>query len=545
MPDHHDDAAEKSSIPSDTSKTTGNDGDKRQMERRKFIQTAALGAVGLTAEALGPIRAKAGARSTSDASAQHPIPSSVQPKFDHLVVLMMENRSFDHMLGRLYYSENSPPFDKPPRGQAFDGIQPSMSNPVSSAYSWLPAKVGVNRATHYATPPDDNVGHQYRDAEMQIGVKAANGSSMNGFVNNRVLNLGVSKKPPLSAVEAPMLGFSPAEYIADGKGPFAADSVLSTLANNFAVCDNWFSSLPGPTLVNRSFLHAGTSNNWVSNNHNWDQNQNPTVFNLLGEGQWRIYNGDGTTECLTFIIHPTIQWEPGNSIARFCLDASLGALPKYSFIEPEVIGYDNGNPPDDQHPPRDIRLGENLITTVYQAVRSGPLWSRTLMIVIYDEHGGFFDHRFPPAAVPPNPGGPPGEDGFLFNALGVRVPAVLISPYIQSGTIFHPSSPVDHTAVIKTLCKRFGLPSLTNRDAHALDLSQILSSSARTLEDTPELSLWPVPASELGPRPLNDLQRELVALLAEKYHVPLPPLSDTRQAKDFLRSLSGLNRLRL
>ena len=280
MPDHQDDAAEKSSNSSDTPETTDQDRDKRQTDRRKFIQTAALGAVGLTTGALDPIKAMAGARASNEAPASRP--SSLETKFDHVVVLMMENRSFDHMLGRLYYSENSPPFDKPPRGQKFDGIQPSMSNPVSSAYSWLPAKVGVNRATHYATPPDDNVGHQYPDAVMQIGVKGVSGSAMNGFVNDRVLNLGVSKKPPLSEVEAPMLGFSPAEYIANGKGPFAAASVLSTLANSFAVCDNWFSSLPGPTLVNRSFLHAGTSNNWVSNNHNWDQNQNPTVFNLLG-----------------------------------------------------------------------------------------------------------------------------------------------------------------------------------------------------------------------------------------------------------------------
>ena len=282
MPDDQEDAAEKSSNSSDTSETTDQDREKRQRERRKFIQAAALGAVGLTTGALDPIKAMAGARSSIDASASRPIPSSSQTKFDHLVVLMMENRSFDHMLGRLYDPENSPPFDKPPRGQSFDGIKPSMSNPVLPAYSWLPAKVGVNRTTHYAEPPDDNVGHQFPDAEMQIGPSAVSGVLMGGFVNNRVLNLGVSKKPPLSAVEAPMLGFSPAEYIANGKGPFAAASVLNTLANSFAVCDNWFSSLPGPTLVNRSFLHAGTSNNWVSNNHNWDQNQNPTVFNLLG-----------------------------------------------------------------------------------------------------------------------------------------------------------------------------------------------------------------------------------------------------------------------
>ena len=543
MPDDTSDE-KKQDRPANTSPVdSSSDGSKRQRERRKFIQTAALGAVGFTTGAFDPLKAMAQAISPQDAPVSQPIAQAPKFKFDHLVVLMMENRSFDHMLGRLYSPDNPPPFDRPPRGQGFDGVEPTMHNPVSPVYTWLPSSVPVSRTRDYFTPPDDNVGHQFPDAEMQIGATPG-APHMAGFVNNRVINLGVNNQPPLSAVKAPMEGFSPTEFTVNGDGPYAAASVLNTLANSFAVCDNWHSSLPGPTLVNRSFLHAGTSNNWVSNNHNWEGNQNPTVFNLLGPGQWKIYNGDGTTECLTYIIHPTIEWDPsaGNSIARFCEDAAAGALPKYSFIEPEVIDYDSGKPPDDQHPPRDIRLGENLITTIYQAVRNSPLWPRIFMIVTYDEHGGFFDHRFPPAAVPPNPNDPPGEDGFLFNALGVRVPAVLISPLIEQGTVFHAATPVDHTAVIKTLCNRFDLPSLTQRDAHALDLSVVLGNAVRPLEDTPELSLWPVPASEVGPRPLNDLQRELVTMAARKYGVPLPPMTNTREAKDFLRSLSRMKK---
>ena len=111
MPDHQDDAAEESANSSGTSNPADQDRDKRQRERRKFIQAAALGAVGLTTGALDPIKAMAGARSTSEAPASRPIPSSLQTKFDHLVVLMMENRSFDHMLGPLYDPENSPPDD--------------------------------------------------------------------------------------------------------------------------------------------------------------------------------------------------------------------------------------------------------------------------------------------------------------------------------------------------------------------------------------------------------------------------------------------------
>ena len=417
-----------------------------------------------------------------------------------------------------------------------------MNNPVNPVFSWLPSTVTVSRTDDYSTPPDDLVGHQFPDAEMQVGALNAlfPGEHMKGFVNNRILNLGADKQPPLSQVQAPMEGFSPTEHLADGSGPFAAAHVLNTLANSFAVCDNWYSSLPGPTLVNRSFLHAGTSNNWVSNDHNWDDNKNETIFNRLGEGNWRIYNGDGKKICLTYIIHPTIKWvaSTATSIDDFCAAAAAGALPAYSFLEPEIIGYDDENPPDDQHPPRDIRLGENLIAKVYNAVRSSPKWNRTFMIVIYDEHGGFFDHKFPPPAVPPHQHEQAGEHGFKFDVLGVRVPAVLISPLIEPGTVFHAARPVDHTAVIKTLCTRFGLESLTDRDAHALDLAAVLGSTPRRLEDTPELPLWPVPPSEKGDRPLNDLQRELLKLAAQKYKVPLPPITDTREAKEFMRSLS-------
>ena len=532
---------------------TAQDGSTKQTGRRKFIQAAALGAVGLTASSLDPLKAAAkasemlsglGSHVSSEQEIQAPQPLRSTPayKFDHLVVLMMENRSFDHMLGRLYNRDNPPPYDKPPRGQHFDGVDPSMSNPVAAAYDWLPRTIRVSRTKDYETPPDDKVGHQFPDVQAQIEADNALGSHMAGFIDNRVWNLGATKdKAPLSAVKAPMEGFSPTEYDATGGGPFAAASVLSTLANGFAVCDNWYSSLPGPTLVNRSFLHAGTSNNWVSNNHDWKRNLNPTVFNELGPGGWKIYNGDGNSECLTYIIHPTIKWDPSqeNSIAKFREDARSGILPRYSFIEPEVIGYDDGNPPDDQHPPRDIRIGEKLIHTIYEAVREGPLWERTFMIVIYDEHGGFFDHRYPPAALPPFPDEPPGEDGFTFDRLGVRVPAVLISPLIPAGTIFHSSRPIDHTAVIKTLCNRFGLKSLTQRDANAVDLAEVLGDTVRPLSETPVTSPWVVPSSEMGSRPLKDLQRDLLTAAAKKYGVELPLLANTWEAKQFLKSLSG------
>jgi phospholipase C len=466
--------------------------------------------------------------------------------FDHLVVLMLENRSFDHMLGRLYHPENAPPYDKPPRGQSFDGIRNDMFNVLGPPPDILPPfppfpqplEVFVSRTAAYETPDDDLVGHQFPDVQMQVHGLFDLGPPMGGFVDNRVIQFGTVHPTP-DQIGIVMSGFSPAPYTADKHGPFAATSVLSTLANQFAVCDNWFSSMPGPTLTNRSFLHAGTSNGWVSNNNDWNQNTNPTIINAMltgiGPESAKIYYGYGPgyhgpdgLPCLTSLIHPTIPPSvfTSNTIESFCFAAARGTLPNYAFIEPQIIDYDTGNPPDDQHPPRDIRLGEHLISAIYQAVRNGPLWNRTLLVVTYDEHGGFFDHCVPPAATPPDPTHPIGEDGFRFDRFGVRVPAVLISPLIEAGTVFRADQPVDHTSVIKTLCNRWNLPSLTQRDANAPDLSPVLGTAPRPLRDTPDIPAAAVATGSDAPdNALNDLQRDYLKLIARRRNVAPPPLS--------------------
>jgi phospholipase C len=228
-------------------------------------------------------------------------------------------------------------------------------------------------------------------------------------------------------------------------------------------------------------------------------------------------------------------------IDQFVLDAKDGCLPDYAFIEPEIIGYDDSRPNDDQHPVSDIRFGENLINRVYQALLDGPpeQFDRTLLIITYDEHGGIFDHVAPPIAVPPHPRQCAGEDGFTFDRLGVRVPAVLVSPRIQQGTVFHPPQPVDHTAVIKTLCLRWDLPALTQRDATAVDLAQVLGDETRAISDLPRPAFWKDLPPESDDKPLNGLQRDVVRLTAQIHQVPVPELTNVPQAKEFLRSLAN------
>jgi phospholipase C len=172
---------------------------------------------------------------------------------------------------------------------------------------------------------------------------------------------------------------------------------------------------------------------------------------------------------------------PDTCFGKFVdFQADAGNLPAYCFLEPSW-----GSAGNSQHPNYDVALGEALIKQVYQALRSGPGWNQTLLIITYDEHGGCYDHVAPPGgAVPPDTS--VGEYGFDFTRFGVRVPAVLVSPLIPAGTIYRVpagGTPIDHTSVLKTIELRWGLPALTARDAAAPDLGGVLTLTTPRTDD--------------------------------------------------------------
>lgn len=163
------------------------------------------------------------------------------------------------------------------------------------------------------------------------------------------------------------------------------------------------------------------------------------------------------------------------SYRQFHADCQTGQLPTYSFIEPQYFA-DFGHPENDQHPPSVVTLGEQLIADVYNCLRASKVWRKTLLIFTYDEHGGCYDHVAPRAAVSPEP--PLPGQTFGFDRYGVRVPPVVVSPYVEPGTIFGELTavPFDHTSIIATVRKRFGIrQALTARDARAPDLESLLS----------------------------------------------------------------------
>jgi phospholipase C len=382
------------------------------------------------------------------------------PGIEHVVVLMLENRSFDSVLGRLY-----------PKSSAFDGLDGSEKIPWHRPDGQV-ERIGVwndpAATPRAASPPDPDPGELFDDFSMQIFGFGGAGHGlprMDGFVDNYM------RQPPQDVAADPravMHYFTPRQL-----------PVLSRLATAFGVSDRWHASAPCETWPNRYFAHCGTAGGHVNNDRprfprHWPRTM-PTVFRRLGARgyRWKIYFHDLPQAATLVDLWPSIPTHFCLFEAEFARHARSGRLPHYSFIEPRY--YVSGLPrklPGDQHPPHQMLQGEQLIAAVYNALRAAPSWERTLLIITYDEHGGCFDHVPPPAAVPP---GGPYPDGFRFNRYGVRVPAVIVSPYVRPGSIIRPPAaspwPFDHTSIAATLHKLFDLgPPLTPRVAAAPDL---------------------------------------------------------------------------
>ena len=301
----------------------------------------------------------------------------------------------------------------------------------------------------------------------------------------------------------------------DIMGCFAPETlpVLSGLARGYAVCDQWFSSVPTETLPNRAFACAGTSQGHMDDKtHTFTS---PSIFGLLdSHGQsWAIYGYDApplTKDTFTDISGAAASHF--GVFTDFTAAAAAGTLAAFTFLEPSWSSTGNS-----QHPNYNVALGEQFIHDVYEAVRSGPGWAQTLLVITYDEHGGCYDHVAPPSgAVPPDHDA--GEFGFDFTRFGVRVPAVLVSPLIAPGTVFRVpagSTPLDHTSILKTVQQRWGLPSLTARDAAAPGFGDVLTLAAPRTDDvlagvTVPVAAAPGPAAG-QPSHLQQVQAELVS----------------------------------
>ncbi|WP_144394675.1 alkaline phosphatase family protein [Pleionea sediminis] len=392
---------------------------------------------------------------------------SAWSKIEHIVVLMLENRSFDQMLGYLYHEHGN----KSPLGHDYEGLTGEEFNFDSKGNSVSVFKIKPDDKYAYFMPgADPGEGYFNTNAQLfgdHIAPEPIKPADNSGFVKNFEYTLGWEKTSDWSILP----GTKPDHIM--GMFPPNMLPVLSSLAMNYAVCDHWYCSAPTETLPNRAFAAMGTSQGRLTDKDKLYTA--PTIFNLMSKHNksWSIYGYDKPP--LSRGSYSDITHADDSHFGIFSdfeNAAKKGSLANYVFLEPQW--GKNGN---SQHPNYDVARGEQLIFDVYQTLKKSPLWEKTLLIITYDEHGGCYDHVAPPENATP-PDDTHGQYDFDFKRFGPRVPAVLVSPYIEAGTVFRvPESgtPLDHTSILKTIEERFDLPSLTKRDAAAPSLSHVLT----------------------------------------------------------------------
>jgi phospholipase C len=312
--------------------------------------------------------------------------------------------------------------------------------------------------------------------------------------------------------------------------------VISQLAKSFGVCDQWHASAPCQTWANRFFVHTGTARGHVDNDTFLVPFPAESIFHRLQKSSntWRVYFHDMPQSILLgdIWIYAALYFK---SISQFLADAYTGNLPNYSFIEPRYFSdLFLKRVPNDAHPPHNVTYGEQLIAQVYNAVRSSPCWKHALLVITYDEHGGCYDHVQPPTAKPPD-NFANNSFGYTFDTYGVRVPAVIISPYVPPGSKIRPSPnldgntyPFDHTSIIATLRKLFmrDQPQLTEREGIAPDLMSALSLPSPNNDGPPSInaSLSQPLSGEVQARadaPPNGIQKSLSAAASVLPNSPL------------------------
>jgi phospholipase C len=426
---------------------------------------------------------------------------------NHVVLLMLENRSFDHMLGYLY-TENG---NVSPAGQPFDGLTGSEYNLDTTGTKVPVFQITPSTLNPYFMPGADP-GEGYAATNNQYyGSETAPPSGeqapCSGFIQDYAYTLGWEKTDGWSIVpgttDADIMGcYSPAML-----------PVLSALAKGYAVCDQWFSSAPTETMPNRAFSCSGTSQGHMDDNTKTFTS--PSIFGALTNAgtEWAIFGYDALPLTMnTFTDIHTADPTHFGLFTDFQGLAAAGTLPAFTFLEPSW-----GSTGNSQHPNYDVSLGEQFIHDVYEALRSGPGWSQTLLVLTYDEHGGCYDHVPPPWGATP-PDNTTGEYGFGFDRFGGRVPTVLISPWIAPGTVYRVpdgSMPLDHTSILKVVEQRWNLAALTARDAAAPSFADVLTLTDPRSDDV--LAGVTVPVSDhAGPSAgqvshLEAIQEELAA----------------------------------
>jgi len=417
------------------------------------------------------------------ASAPAPPPATaLTPKellagIEHIVVLMMENRSFDHFLGAL----------KTDAGYAskaqVEGLTGNESNPAPDG-----STVKVFKMANF-TPEDPP--HGWDAVHKQF-----NAGKNDGFV-----------KEHAGASQDEVMGFHDRSQI----------PLYYWFADNFAVCDHWFASVLGPTWPNRYYLHATTSKGKKDNkpiipapDTIWDRLKDKSL-------SFKNYAAGATTWYVGGFVAKLLQQNPSAPISGFFDAAKTGKLPSFSLIDPDFVASDD-------HPAHNILRGQAFVASVYKALAESPAWSKSLLIVTYDEHGGFHDHVAPPAAT---------DDDPEFGNHGFRVPALVIGPTVKKGYVC--KTVLEHSSVAATLRTRFDIKSLSKRMDAASDISDCIDPSKVKAPAMPPMGMPTVAMTMTSA--LNDgVGHHSQPYLQELVEQGLAPVVDARSDQERIAS---------
>jgi phospholipase C len=375
---------------------------------------------------------------------------AADPRIKHVVVVMMENRSFDHILG----------LTQKPR---LDGTAPNAHmNPDAGG---TPVYVATGAAYQGQLNPD--VPHEFEDVDAQIfGVPRQATPNMQGFVAT-YQRVGGSGQNVMRCFEPKQL------------------PVISYLASNYLVCNRWFASVPGPTSPNRAFAHFGTSFGRVDSG---------VIYTGHGGGIYERLGNAGVSAKLFY--HSAASGTLGMTFldSKYCglwgdFEAACNSpdgkdLPQYSFVEPLYQDMD-GQAGTDMHPDNNVLKGDQFIGWVYQCIRKQPaLWESTVLLVVWDEHGGLYDHVVPPTLKQ-------GDDfssvqpPFAFDRLGVRVPAILVSPYVANDVC---DVQFEHACIPATASRQFAGGDTPGAHTRELNANSFLSVLQGAKAEPPEMT---------------------------------------------------------
>lgn len=435
-----------------------------------------------------------------------------QLQFEHVVVLMLENRSFDHVFGYLRKGDGIGAL-----GGATNYLEPG--NAQSQAFS--------SREGGDYTASGSGPSHSHKQTNEQLfGVTEptpqveAGVPPMNGFVASLKTSLqAANHNQPfaLSELQEAMNCFDPVQL-----------PVLSALAREYVLCDRWFADMPGPTMPNRAFVHAATSQGYTDNADWKPEFTCKTLYDRIDGADklsWRVYKHD--QDDVVEMYHLSGDTTNHAPFSTYAADVAGDSLATYSFIIPAFFGQ--SGTVNSMHAPQDVRPADKLVADVYSALcESVDVFKKTLLIVVFDEHGGYYDHVPPPATVSPD--GIPGRLDkpylveFNFERLGLRVPCILISPWFEAAV---DSTVYSHSTIPGSVIEAFDLPGgfLTDRDKDAKKLTTYFTYDAARVWRAP-------PAVTVGvqPQALDLIQRQMLggAALAD----PDPAKQTTARTDD-------------